>query len=49
VRADIQTDPSFVTRVQAGYSFFPSSDDSEGFAVGVEDWFVGGYTADGER
>jgi hypothetical protein len=41
VRADIRHDPSFVTRFQAGYSFFPSSEGSSGFAVGVEDWFVG--------
>jgi hypothetical protein len=41
VRADIRRDPSFVTRFQAGYSFFPSSEGSSGFAVGVEDWFVG--------
>ncbi len=41
VRADIRNDPSFVTRFQAGYSFFPSSNGSDGFAVGIEDWFVG--------
>ncbi len=41
VRTDIRDDPSFVTRVQAGYSVFPSSDGKGGFAVGVEDWFVG--------
>ncbi len=41
VRAEIANDPSFVTRIQAGYSFFPSSGGSDGFVVGVEDWFVG--------
>lgn len=41
IRAEIRNDPSFVTRIQVGYSFFPSSDGKGGFAVGVEDWFVG--------
>ena len=41
VQADIRNDPSFITRVQAGYSFFPSSEGTGGFAVGVDDWFVG--------
>ncbi len=41
VRAEIRNDPSFVTRIQAGYSAFPSSDGKGGFAVGVEDLFVG--------
>lgn len=41
VQADIRNDPSFITRVQAGYSYFPSSDGTGGFIVGVEDWFVG--------
>ena len=41
VRADIRNDPSFITRVQADYSAFPSSNGKGGFAVGVEDWFVG--------
>ena len=42
VRAEIRSDPSFVTRIQAGYSAFPSSEGKGGFAVGVEDWFVKG-------
>ncbi len=41
VRADIRNDPSFVTRIQAGYSYFPSSDGTSGFLVGVEDVFIG--------
>ena len=41
VQADIRNDPSFTTRVQAGYSFFPSSEGTGGFAVGVDDWFIG--------
>lgn len=41
VRADIRNDPSFVTRLQVGYSFFPSSDGTSGFLVGVEDVFIG--------
>ena len=41
VRADIRNDPSFRTRVQAGYSAFPSSDHTGGFLVGVDDVFLG--------
>lgn len=41
VRQDIRNDPSFTTRIQAGYSFFPSSDSTSGFVVGVEDVFFG--------
>ncbi len=41
VQADIRNDPSFITRVQAGYSYFPSSDGTGGFILGVDDWFVG--------
>jgi len=41
VRSDIRNDPSFKTRVQVGYSFFPSSDSTSGFVVGVDDVFVG--------
>lgn len=41
IRAEIRSDPSFVTRLQAGYSTFPSSDGKGGFAVGIEDWFIG--------
>ena len=38
---DIRDDPSFVTRVQLGYSYFPSSDGTSGFIIGVEDVFIG--------
>lgn len=38
---DIRNDPSFVTRVQVGYSYFPSSEGTSGFIVGVEDVFIG--------
>lgn len=38
---DIRNDPSFVTRVQLGYSYFPSSDSTSGFIIGVEDVFIG--------
>ncbi|MEL7353539.1 MAG: hypothetical protein AAF171_23020 [Cyanobacteria bacterium P01_A01_bin.116] len=41
VADDIRNDPSFKTRVQAGYTFFPSSDSTGGFILGVEDWFIG--------
>ncbi|MFK8185543.1 MAG: hypothetical protein AB8B99_19375 [Phormidesmis sp.] len=40
IRDDIRNDPSFVTRFYAGYSFFPSSDSTSGFAVGIEDLFI---------
>jgi hypothetical protein len=42
VLEDIRSDPSFRTRVRAGYSQFPSTDDASGFNVGVEDLFLGG-------
>ncbi len=41
VRADIRNDPSFTTRVQAGTTFFPSTDGTGGFVIAVEDWFIG--------
>ncbi len=41
VRSDIRNDPSFRTKIQVGYSFFPSSDSTSGFAVGVDDVFIG--------
>ena len=41
LREDIRNDPSFVTRLYAGYSFFPSSGGTGGLAVGVEDVFLG--------
>jgi len=40
IRSDIRNDPSFVTRAYAGYSFFPSSESTSGFAAGVEDFFI---------
>ena len=41
VSNNIRNDPSFVTRVQAGYSYFPSSDGTSGFVIGIEDLFIG--------
>ena len=41
VRDDIRNDPSFVTRIQVGYSYFPSSEGTSGFLIGVEDLFIG--------
>lgn len=41
VLQEIQTDPSFRTRLRLGYSQFPSSDDADGLHVGVEDVFLG--------
>ncbi len=41
IQSDIRNDPSFKTRAYAGYSYFPSSGGTSGFAVGIEDWFIG--------
>ena len=41
IQADIRNDPSFTTRVQAGTTFFPSTDSTGGFVIAVEDWFIG--------
>ncbi|MGB3292376.1 MAG: hypothetical protein WBB01_05180 [Phormidesmis sp.] len=41
VQADIRNDPSFTTRVQAGTTFFPSTEGTSGFALAIEDWFIG--------
>lgn len=41
VRKDILNDPSFVTRIQVGYRYFPSSEGTSGFLLGVEDVFIG--------
>ncbi|MEO1619581.1 MAG: hypothetical protein AAFU53_00955 [Cyanobacteria bacterium J06632_3] len=41
VRDAIRYDPSFKTRVQLGYSYFPSSGETSGIAIGVEDIFLG--------
>lgn len=47
VLAEIRNDPAFRTRVRLGYSFYPSTSDSSGFVVGVEDILFGrsGFTA----
>ena len=41
VLADIAQDPSFRTRLRIGYAHFPSSDETDGISVGVEDIFLG--------
>ena len=41
VGRDIQTDPSFRTRVKIGYSVYPSSGQSGGFHLAVDDVFFG--------
>lgn len=41
VLEDIKRDPSFRTRVRLGLSYFPSTNDSLGWNVGVEDFFIG--------
>jgi len=41
VLEDIKRDPSFRTRVRLGLSYFPSTFDSLGWNVGVEDVFLG--------
>ena len=41
VLREIRNDPSFRTRIQAGYAVFPSNGETQGFMVGVEDWFIG--------
>jgi hypothetical protein len=50
VSEDIESDPSFRTRIRLGYSYFPSSDETSGFNVGVEDIFLGktGLTLSGD-
>ncbi|WP_242024400.1 hypothetical protein [Trichocoleus sp. FACHB-591] len=50
VLSEIKHDPSFRTRVRAGYSQFPSTDHAGGWNVGVEDIFLGrsGLTVSGE-
>lgn len=48
---EILHDPSFPTRLRLGYSYFPSAEQSSGFHVGVEDWFViqnAGLTVSGD-
>ena len=48
--SDIAHDPSFRPRLRAGFSQFPSTDQTTGFHVGVEDVFVGrtGLTVSGD-
>ncbi len=41
VMSDIQTDPSFRTRVKFGYAQYPSTAQSSGFYGAVDDLFVG--------
>jgi hypothetical protein len=41
VMSEIQTDPSFRTRVKVGYSQFPSARQSGGFHLAVDDLFFG--------
>ena len=50
VMEEIRHDRSFRTRVRFGYSQFSSTDDEEGFHVGIEDIFIGetGLTVSGE-
>jgi hypothetical protein len=38
---DLQTDPSFRTRIKVGYSQYPSTGQAGGFHVAVEDIFIG--------
>lgn len=49
VLKDIQTDPSFRTRLRFGYSTFPTQD-AGGFQIGVEDLFIAktGLTLSGD-
>lgn len=50
VLEDIRRDPAFRTRARLGLSYFPSTFDSLGWNVGVEDVFVGrsGLTVSGD-
>ncbi len=41
IAEDIRRDPSFRTRIRLGYAEFPSSDNSSGLILGVEDVFFG--------
>ena len=36
-----QQDPAFLPRVRLGYSYFPTTDQSSGLGLGMEDWFIG--------
>jgi len=50
VLEDIKRDPAFRTRARVGLSYFPSTFDSLGWNVGVEDVFIGktGLTVSGD-
>jgi hypothetical protein len=50
VQSEIRTDPSTRSRIRLGYVQFPSTDNGEGFNVGVEEVFLGrtGLTVSGE-
>jgi hypothetical protein len=41
VASDIQTDPSFRTRVKIGYSQYPSAGQSGGYHFAIDDVFIG--------
>ncbi len=41
VQGEIRHDPSFRPRFRLGYRYFPSSSDTSGLALGVEDLFLG--------
>ncbi len=41
VMNDIQTDPSFRTRIKVGYSQYPSTGQSGGFHFAIDDIFIG--------
>ena len=40
VLEEITQDPAFVTRLQLGYTIFPSTDDASGLNVGIKDIFI---------
>jgi hypothetical protein len=41
VLEDIRRDPSFRTRLQLGFTLFPSNDNAAGINIGVKDIFIG--------
>ena len=38
---EIKNDPSFRTRIRLGYNQFPSSNNTSGLGIGIEDLFIG--------
>ena len=38
---EIKNDPSFPTRIRLGYNQFPSSNNTSGLGIGIEDLFIG--------